>query len=404
MMPVEEAAARVLAAIEPLPSETVPLPDSLGRTLATEVLSPIDLPAFDNSAMDGYAVRSADLTSASSEIPSVLRLAGKIAAGEKPLEALAPGSCVRIFTGSPLPAGADAVVMQEDVSVQDGQVRFSETTRPLENVRLQGEDLKAGTLIGRPGERIGATRAAVFAACGVAQIPVSRPPSVALLATGSELREPGATLQPGEIFESNRTLLTSLATAAGCAVTSLPLIQDDLEAVTVALQNAFRQADVVITTGGVSVGEFDFVKDAFSRIGGTIEFWKVAMRPGKPFVFGRKERQLFFGLPGNPVSALVTFLLLVRPALLKLQNRRHLALPRIEGRLETRVHNRGDRRHFVRVRWENGAVRVCGPQASHMIGAMGPANALLDIPPQTCLEANANVSVHLWELPEADSV
>lgn len=399
MLTLEEALERVLAAIPPLGSETVPVGASFGRVLADNVRSPINLPVFDNSAMDGYAVRSADLIAASSERPVSLRIVAKVAAGAYSEGAIAAGECVRLFTGSRIPAGADAVVMQEDVTAAEATVRVEEPVRPFENIRLCGEDLKAGALIASQGDRINATRVGVLAATGVSALSVSRRPSVALLATGSELREPGQPLGIGEIYESNRFLLAALLTATGAEVTVLPLQADNLEGTEAALRRAFETADLVVSTGGVSVGEFDFVKDAFTRTGGKIDLWRVAIRPGKPFVFGQIGAKFLFGLPGNPVSALVTFLLLARPAILKLQGCRELSLPRVQGVLAEPVYNRGDRRHFVRVRCAGGVVTVCGPQASHMISSLVQANGLLDLPPGARLEAGQSVEVQCWELP-----
>ena len=394
MISLEQALDRVLASVQPLPAETIPAGRAAGRCLVADVASPIDLPVFDNSAMDGYAVRSADLKA----LPSTLRLCGRVAAGERFNGAMEPGTCVRVFTGSPVPADADAVAMQEDVSVEGELVRFDEPVRPFENVRLRGEDIRAGAIVGRKGDRIDATRAAILAACGIGQIQVARRPAVTLLATGSELREAGEPLRAVEIYESNRALLAPLLESIGCEVRALPLIRDDLEATIAALKQGFDAGGTVITTGGVSVGECDFVKEAFTRLGGKIDLWRVAVRPGKPFVFGTLGEGRLFGLPGNPVSALVTFLLLVRPALLRMQQCGEVDLPRVPGQLAEAVQNRGDRRHFMRVRWKAGEVTVLGTQASHMIGSLGGANGLIDVPPATRLEAGARVEVRLWQL------
>lgn len=397
MISLEEARDRLLASILPLAAEEAPLRDCAGRYLAATLPSPIDLPLFDNSAMDGYAVRAADLAAASAEQPVTLPLAGIVPAGGNFDGSVPSGSCVRIFTGSPLPAGCDAVVMQEDAEASAEGARFAEPARPLENVRLRGEDIRAGTVIGQAGDRIDPARLGVFAACGLSAAPVHRRPRVALLATGSELREPGQTLRPGQIYESNRAMLSPLIQALGCDVSVHPLVPDRREDTQQALAGAFAKSDVVITTGGVSVGEFDFVKECFSALGGKIEIWKVALRPGKPFAFGSLGPRFLFGLPGNPVSALVTFALLVRPALLRLQNARVLSLPLLPGRLVDSIHNRGDRRHFMRVCWSQGEVRVCGPQASHMLGSLLGSQALLEVPPHAHLAVGTAVTVHVWD-------
>jgi molybdopterin molybdotransferase len=204
-------------------------------------------------------------------------------------------------------------------------------------------------------------------------------------------------LRPGEIFESNRLLLSGFLENIA-EVVMFPIVRDDPHQTTEALRKAFAQCDLVLTTGGVSVGEFDFVKDSFVKLGGQIELWKIAIRPGKPFVFGALENKFLFGLPGNPVSALVTFLLLVRPALLKMSGAKNVELPLVEGELEDELLNNGDRRHFMRVRWEEGKVRRAGPQASHMVGALGDANGLVDVPPKTRLMKGDAVKIQLWQL------
>lgn len=399
MISLEEAKQRILTLVQPLGTERVTGGDLLGRFAAERVCAAIDLPPFDNSAMDGYAVLASDTANATPEHPAILTLIGRIAAGEQFRGKVSAGSCVRIFTGSTLPAGVDAVVMQEEVNASESRVTVNSSVKPLENVRLKGEDVRRGQPILEIGERITPVRLGLLAAMGSAGLTVFRVPRVALLATGSELREPGEPLKPGEIYESNRAMLAGFLREIGCDVLSLPLVRDTLPDTIEALRTAFAQADVVISSGGVSVGEFDFVKEALKALGGEIDLWRIAMRPGKPFVCGRFENKFVFGLPGNPVSALVTFLLLVRPALLRMLGAVETELASVTGTLEERVINRGDRRHFVRVRYENGAVRAAGPQASHMIGSLGGANGLLEAAPGAVLEAGSRVTVLLWQLP-----
>jgi molybdopterin molybdotransferase len=398
---LETAKERLLASISLLPVERAPLLEAVGRFAAESAAALVDLPGFDNSAMDGYAVRSEDLKNASAASPVLLKLMGRIGAGEILSTAVSPGECVRIFTGSALPRGADAVVMQEDVTVEGGSIRFVEPVKPFENIRLRGEDIRAGTAIVESGHRINPATASILAATGHAGVLVRRRAQVALLSTGSELLEAGAERSGGKIYESNRTLLAALLAELHCAPAILPLVPDDLKRTVMAIENAFSANDFVITTGGVSVGEFDFVKDAFVQLGGRIEFWKIAIRPGKPFVFGTLGDKFLFGLPGNPVSAFVTFLILVRPALLKAMGARNVELPRVQAELSEAISNRGDRRHFVRARWEDGRIRVAGPQSSHMISALGRANCLVEVPPQAQLKAGTLVTAQLWELPEA---
>ena len=291
---------------------------------------------------------------------------------------------MRLFTGSPLPPGANAVVMQEDTRVDanaPGEVLILAPVQPGENVRLRGEDIKHGSALAEAGEVLSAGRIGLLAATGLARVPVGRQPVVGLLATGSELTEPGRPLEPGRIYESNRTPLAMLLGRAGGVPKTFPLVADVLAGTSLALADAFNQCDAVVTTGGVSVGEMDFLKRAFEQIGGSLEFWKVAIKPGRPFVFGRLHRKLLFGLPGNPVSALVTFLLLVRPALLRWQGAADVSLPAHPGVLAEPLPNRGERRHFVRVKVDSaGNIRSTGIQASHVLSSLAAANGLVDVP------------------------
>lgn len=399
MLSLEDARLKIVSAAAPLPSEFAGIGSALGRFVAEPIRAPIDIPRFDNSAMDGYAVRSIDLQAASSDNPATLVNVGNIPAGKSIQHELTPGQCVRIFTGSPLPSGADAVVMQEDTERTGDKVLFREPARPLENVRLKGEDVKNGTVILEAGQRINPARLGLLSACGIASVPVIRKPVVALVATGSELREAGAELAPGEIYESNRVLLSGLLEGIA-EVKVYPIVPDDLSKSIEILREAFASADVVISSGGVSVGEFDYVKEAFTKLGGRIDLWRIAIRPGKPFVYGLMDGKFLFGLPGNPVSAMVSFLLLVRPAILKLAGSQMLDLPVLPGELTREIANSSDRRHFMRVRWRDGKVYTTGPQASHMIGLLGESNGLLDVPPKSQIPSGSIVPVQLWQLSE----
>jgi molybdopterin molybdotransferase len=253
-------------------------------------------------------------------------------------------------------------------------------------------------VLAEPGDALTPARISLLAATGLARVPVGRRPAAGLLATGSELREPGQPLAPGQIYESNRLGLASLIRRAGAVPKVFPLVADSLAATRLALEQAFNQCDVVITSGGVSVGELDFIKQAFEQTGGSLEFWKVAIKPGRPFVFGSCRGKLLFGLPGNPVSALVTFLLLVRPALLRWQGAQDVSLPAYPGVLVEPLANPGQRRHFLRVKVDAaGKVRSAGIQASHILSASATANGLVDVPPETTLPAGKTVSVIRWD-------
>jgi molybdopterin molybdotransferase len=400
MLALEEALAQILAAIPPPVSERVDLSESCGRVLAEPVVAPVALPPFDNSSMDGYAVRAEDVAAAKADATVSLRVVGRVAAGGAFPGEVTAGACVRLFTGSPLPRGADAVVMQEDTRTDPTdptQVVVLDRAAPWENVRLRGEDVQRGATLGEAGDEITVGRLSLLAAVGLGQLSVSRRPVVGLLATGSELREPGQPLAPGQIYESNRLGLAALTQRAGAIPKVFPLVVDEPAATRLALSEAFSHCDAVVTSGGVSVGEMDFIKRAFQEVGGELQFWRVAIRPGRPFVFGRWGQKLLFGLPGNPVSALVTFLLLVRPALRRWQGAAELSLPARPGVLAEPVANPGERRHFLRVRMAaDGKVFSAGLQASHALSSLAVANGLLDVPPDTNLPAGAAVQVLDW--------
>jgi len=400
MLQLEQALARILDAIPAPEPEIVPLEEACGRILLEKAVAPMDLPPFDNSAMDGYAVRAADVDSANTNSPVRLRIIERLAAGSDPAKAVAPGTCSRIFTGSPMPADADAVVMQED-TIQDGQsndaVWIREPVQPGENIRRRGEDIQRGSLLFDWGQRIAVSHLMLLGAVGANRLAVGRRPAVGLLATGSELQEPGSELRPGGIYESNRLGLHQLLKAAGARCRVYPIVPDDEKATRQALAQALREHDLVVTCGGVSVGEMDFVKPAFEAEGGNLEFWRVNMKPGRPFVFGRCGGRMLFGLPGNPLSAMVTCLLLVRPAVLRWQGATQLELPAHTGILGEPIANDGPRRHFMRVRLEpSGVVHLAGLQASHGLGALKSANGLLDVPGAAAWETGRVVRVLGW--------
>ena len=397
MIEVEDAQQRIISTITPVAPETVPLHAALGRVLAQNIVAPISLPTFDNSAMDGYAVQAADVLHVGPSTPARLRCVGSVPAGATFPETVQPQTCVRIFTGSPLPAGADAVVMQEDTRADGEFIDVLDAAKPWENVRLTGEDVQRGEVVARTGERLHVPGLALLGALGVATVAVARRPVLGIMSTGNELVEGGASLTPGKIYESNRAMIAALVAQTGAEPRCYPIVRDTPEDTRSALERAFAECDAVITTGGVSVGEHDLVKASFESVGGTLEFWKVSMRPGKPFVFGRRAGKILFGLPGNPVSALVTFLMLVRPALLRMQGAVELGLPTHPGVLSEPLHNHGGRRHFVRVSVDGaGQVRGAGRQASHALGSLAKSNGLVDMPPETHWPAGQAVRVARW--------
>lgn len=401
MLELQEALARVLADI-PAPSlEEIPLTQACGRILGASVFSPMDLPPFDNSAMDGYAVRAAEVALARPDAPVRLRLGGRVAPGAGLAGEVAAGAGVRLFTGSPLPRGADAVVMQEDTRLDPAEPEVVLVLQPAsagEFVRRRGEDVKCGSLAAAPGDPLTAGRITLLAALGQTRVLAGRCPLVGLLATGSELREPGEPLGPGQIYECNCLALAAVIRRAGAVPILLDPVPDTLDATRSALAHAFARCDAVVTSGGVSVGELDFVRPALAELGGKVQFWKVAIQPGRPFMFGRWGEKLLFGLPGNPVSALVTSLLLIRPALLRWQGANDVALPAYPGVLAEPLANPGQRPHFLRVRVDAaGNVYSAGLQASHALSSLAAASGLVEVPPQTTLSAGAVVKVLRWD-------
>ncbi len=323
MLSVAEAIESVLSAVVPAAIEEVGIASAAGRVLAEEVRAPFDVPPFANSQMDGFAVRSADLTGAREVTPVRLRVVGTVAAGSSTGTPVEPGQAIRIMTGAPLPAGADAVVRVEDTTTHGDVVEVRHAPRPGEFVRPAGEDLAAGELVLGPGRRLRPADVGLLASIGRPTVAVRARPRVAVLATGDELVPLGSPLGPGQIYNSNAYTLAAAVEETGGTATILAIVRDDPDA----LRAAFRSTagfDVVLSTGGVSVGDFDYVKAIMDEIGLERRFWRVAQKPGKPLVFAVRGAQLYFGLPGNPVSSLVCFTLYVAPAL-----RRALALEEI---------------------------------------------------------------------------
>jgi molybdopterin molybdotransferase len=400
MLDLETAQQRILASVSPLEAETVPLAEAEGRWLAEDIPAPIPLPLFDNSGMDGYAVRAADVAEADLSRPVRLRLLGRVAAGEGAAGEVGPGTCVRVFTGSALPDGADAVVMQEETRPQPVGGGGIDVLSPVvcgENIRRRGEDVAPGVGLAGAGKRLTVGGVSLLAAVGLKAVRVGRRPSVGILATGSELREGGEALRRGQIYESNRLGLAVLVKKSGGAPRIYPVVADRLGEVRAALEQAFAENDAVVSSGGASVGELDLVREAFRQLGGRLEFWQVAVKPGKPFLFGRLGAKCLFGLPGNPVSALVTMMLLVRPALARLQGAHDCRLSAMQGRLGEALVNRSGRRHFVRVKVDAaGLVWSAGTQASHALRSLADADGLVEVPAEETLPEGGPVRVLPW--------
>ena len=376
LLPVADALAAVLARAEPLQREQVLLEAAAGRILADPVASIVDLPPFPSSSMDGYAVRAAD-------VPGTLRIVGRVAAGRPETRALREGEAIEISTGGVVPGGADTVVPVERVVVRSDEIEISEAVVPGDNIRRQGGDVRAGDPILGAGDILTPARLAALAACGIESVASSRRPSVAVVVTGTELRAPGEPLGPGQIYESNGIMLAAALAGAGARVERFGATEDSEEALELVLERAL-EADVVVTSGGVSVGPHDLVRRVEARLGVEEVFWGVAMRPGKPLAFGVRGRTLVFGLPGNPVSALVGGLLFVCPALLALQGHPDPAPPFRPGTLASEIRPRRERDDFVRARvaWSDGGALldpIVG-QESHMIVHTTAADAIVHIP------------------------
>ena len=396
MLSLEEAVERTLESVPFLGCENVKLEAALGRFAGIDLKAKESLPGFDNSAMDGYAVKSADLKQASANNPVTLACIGVVPAGQSVANELRSGTCMRIFTGSPVPSGADAVIMQEDCKPDDktNTVQCLDHVRPWENIRMQGEDVKSGEIVAGRGTKINPGAIGLLAATGHHEVNVGQHPKIALVATGSELVEAPNKLAPGKIYDSNRSMLASMVSLINGLPKTYPIVNDTLDETVTALEKAFNENDVILTSGGVSVGDHDHVKPALEKLGGKIDLWKVAIKPGKPFVLGQAFDKPLFGLPGNPASALVTYLLLVRPALLKMQGASNCLLARRHGHLAMEMINRGDRRHFVRVAIdEEGEVTSAGGQRSHMLGSLAKANGIIDVAANTRLASGEKIEV-----------
>lgn len=400
MLEFKEALKRVIEGVPRLEAESAPLDDLNRRVLAESIVSTINLPVADNSSMDGYALRAADVANASPETPVDLKLIGNIPAGEIGKNIIEKGTCIRIFTGSFLPEGADAVIMQEDTrALEDGlSVQCTDAVKPWENIRFKGEDVKSGARLIESGTRLHTKHLGLIAALGQATVPVSRRPRVGILATGHELQEAGSPLSPGSIYESNRLMLSELVRQVGAIPHIYPLVDDTLESTKEALLIAAESNDVVLTSGGVSVGDYDLIRPAIEAVGGQIHFWRVRLRPGKPFVFAKVAGKPLFGLPGNPVSAVTTYMVLVRPALLQMQGATTIEPERRECQLSEAIANRADRPHFFRVQLgEQDGVTSAGLQGSHALQSLSKADGWLCVEPGAELKAGERVSVMVWD-------
>ena len=395
LTPLEDALAAVLAQAQPLPGAAfVDLLQADGRVLAADCIAPLQVPPLDNSAMDGYAVRSAEVAQAGTVLPVSQRIpAGQVGT------ALQVGTVARIFTGAPLPPGADAIVMQEDCTVlDDGRVRFDAVPQPGQFVRRAGQDIALGSTALQAGLRLTPAALGLAASLGLAQLPVARRPRVALFSTGDELALPGSIapqdLPPGHIFNSNRYVLASLLQRWGCEVVDGGILPDDRAATHAALAQAAQDCDLLVTSAGVSVGEEDHVRPVVEQLG-ALSLWKIAMKPGKPFAFGHLRRSggdpaagraHFIGLPGNPVSSLITALVLLRPFVLALQGASVVQPPAHWLTADFEITQRDSRREFLRARRNAaGRLELFANQNSGVLTSTVWAEGLVDNPAQTLI-------------------
>jgi molybdopterin molybdotransferase len=413
MISEDEARTQVLQAVRTLPSRRVALSQALDCFAAQDYFARLSLPAFDNSAMDGYAV-----VASSCKKGGQLRVIGEQPAGPDRQLRVSDGEAVRIFTGAPVPQGADAIVMQEDVTRRGTDISVNVDVEAGEFVRRRGYDLAEGQMILVKGERIRAATIALLASQGFAEVIVGGQATAAVISTGDELVTVGEELQPGQIYDSNSVLLSALLLRCGVSATALEHCRDDRQSLGDAIKRGMKN-HVLIVSGGVSVGEHDLVKEALRELGAKIEIWRVAVKPGKPFLFGCFEREtvdsagetpagptgrmpvlhkcFVFGLPGNPVSAFVTFLQFVRPAILRMMGATNVDLPQVPAKLAVDLTNDGDRPHYIRGRLEDGKFTPTGRQESHALFGLSQANALLRIVASQSLKADKIVDVQFWD-------
>jgi molybdopterin molybdotransferase len=419
MISEDEARTQVLQAVWTLPSRRVALSQALDCFAAQDYFARLPLPAFDNSAMDGYAVVASFCKKGGR-----LRVIGEQPAGPDRKLRVSGGEAVRIFTGAPLPQGADAIVMQEDVTRDGTDISLNVDVQADDFVRRRGCDLAEGQMILAAGERIRAATVALLASQGFADAIVGGKATAAVISTGDELVKAGDELQAGQIYDSNSALLSALLQRCGASATAVEHCRDDRQSLDDAIKRGIKN-HVLIISGGVSVGEHDLVKEALRELGAKIEIWRVAVKPGKPFLFGRAQQStpsprsspserekrtrsagegsvfgsncLIFGLPGNPVSAFVTFLQFVRPAILRMMGATNLNLPQAPAKLAVDLTNDGDRPHYIRGKLEHGKFMPTGRQESHALFGLSQANALLRVAAGQALKADEIVDVQIWD-------
>ena len=382
MLNVDDALRKLGDLTSPvLDTEVIPLTESKGRVVASAIDAPMDLPPFDASAMDGYALHANDLNQ-----DRELAVVGESRAGHVYQDPLAPGTAIRIFTGAPIPRGTSAVVIQGDVERNGDQISFRASLEIGENIRSRGHDIAKTQLLAKAGDRLDAYKISWLAACGVTNVTAVRRIRVALFSTGDELIDPGTPLGPGQIYDANRTALRELVSERPVEVLDLGALPDNPQAINRALETAVETADVVVTSGGVSVGDADYVKDVVAQAG-SLDFWKIALKPGKPLAVGRVGKALFFGLPGNPVSTIITYLLFVAPTIDRLCGMPDSTPYRLPAILQETIEHHQGRREYVRgvfgINDDRVTVSPTGDQSSNRLATFANANCLIVVPEQT---------------------
>ena len=417
MISEEEARKKILETVRSLPSRRLSLSQALGCFAAEDYFARLPLPGFDNSAMDGYAVVASSCAKGKR-----LRVTAEQPAGHDKQLRVSPGEAVRIFTGAPMPQSADAIVMQEDVTRDGDEIVINTDVTAGEFIRRRGCDLAKGQRILAKGERLRAATMALLASQGIGDLTVGGEVNAAMLSTGDELVKPGKKLDPGQVYESNSALLRALLQRCGAATNLVEHCRDERESLIEAIKRGMNN-HILVITGGVSVGEHDLVKDALRDLGAQTDIWRVALKPGKPFLFGHTQPSkparsrsreadtmapskgavansdccFIFGLPGNPVSAFVTFLQFVRPAILKMMGAIRLDLPQLPARLTVDLTNEGDRAHYIRGKLEHGKFSPVGRQESHALFGLSQSNALLRLGLGQSLRADEIVDVQIWD-------
>jgi molybdopterin molybdotransferase len=400
---VDEHVARILGALEPLPPYDQPLLEALGLPVCEDVASPMDLPAFDNSGMDGYAVVLSDVAGAGEDEPRTLPVVGEVAAGQSKIFAMSPGTAVKIMTGAPVPSGAEAVVPVEWTDGGSASVRVLKEPAAGQHIRRRGEDVQEGDLLLQDGVVLGPRQLGLMASVGRAQVRSRPRPRVVILSTGAELREPGSKLAHDAIFDSNSYMLAAAVRSTGAIAYRVGIVSDDPAAFADALSDQLVRADVVITSGGVSMGEYDVVKEVLGELG-TVWFGQVKMQPGKPQGFGHvgEDRTPISALPGNPVSAFVSFELFVMPALRRMMGRVPYRRPRLRLRAGETFRSAWGKEQYVRATYapneRGGTVTPVGGHGSHLLGDLSWANALIVVPAETeVVEMDSYVDVLLLD-------